>query len=222
MKWLLSLLLLVNLAIFVWHYQGDRRQTEIRLNDETSQLVLLKEYLARQEKNRFTGERASQTMCYTLGPFEKKSSSKKVLAKLKKAKVEAWQRMSKDVIKDGYWVLIPPSKSSQKASELLKSLKQKKVADFFLVATGEQTNAISLGVFSKPKLARARLNEINKLGFKARVEKITLPKRVYWVDWHKQADQQPLAKLLESLREQFKGLGQAERKCKPQQDSSPT
>ncbi|MDH5409040.1 MAG: SPOR domain-containing protein [Gammaproteobacteria bacterium] len=213
MKWLIATLLLVNLAIFVWHYQGEHRTSGYKLDDETSQLVLLKEYLEQHDSSTADNQ-SGQSMCYTLGPFSKKASAKKVQAKLKKVKVNANRRVSNDSVQTGYWVLIPPSKSSKAAAKLLTELKSKNVADFFLVATGEQTNAISLGVFSKSKLARARLEDVNKLGFKAKVIKISLPKRVYWLDWNKQAAKQPPAKMLENLREEFNGIGQAERRCK--------
>lgn len=216
MKWLVYILLLVNLGIFVWHYQGvDKQKNSSDALVQTTRLVLLKEYLARQEKEASSnrGHKGNQSSCYSLGPFSKKAFANKALIVLKKDGIKAMERVDTDSVRPGFWVFLSPSKSRKLANRLLARLRQNKEKDFFLVATGEMKNAISLGVFSKAKLAKARMEEINQQGFNARIDKVTLPKRVYWVDWDKRADKQPSDKLIGSLRKGFKGIGQTERLC---------
>ncbi|MDH5181331.1 MAG: SPOR domain-containing protein [Gammaproteobacteria bacterium] len=218
MKWMISVLLLVNLGIFVWHYQRPDTQAGMReLEDGTTRLVLLRENRDSTGKQPATAETQGQSrlVCYSLGPFEQKESAEKAIEAFRAEKIPTRQRVDRDAIRSGYWVYLPPAESRQQANHSLARLKQAKARDYFLVATGQMKNAISLGVFSKAKLAKARMEELNDQGFNARVEKVTLPKRMYWLDWEKLQQVQPSAQLLASLREQFKGVGQTERVCAP-------
>lgn len=216
MKWLVYVLILVNLGIFVWHYQGlDNQPVQSDLYDQSTRLVLLKEYRERQDNEQSDHDGGDQTVCYSLGPFAKKAPADNALAEFSKEKIQVWKRTDSDAIRTGYWVFLPPAESRQQAKRSLAKLRQIKEKDYFLVATGQMKNAVSLGLFSKAKLAKARVKEINKKGFNAKVDKITLPKRVYWLDWEKQASKQPSENLLDSLRAQFKGIGQTERRCSP-------
>lgn len=220
MKWLVYLMLLVNLGIFVWHYQGLEKKTEQGSLDRGTQLVLLREYLEGKEQKAAPESGSDSSQCYSLGPFSKSKSANAAQEVLAKAKVTAWQRIDRDAIRTGYWVYLPPAADRQAASVSMANLKQLRIKDYFMVATGEMKYAISLGVFSKSKLARARMQSIVDKGFRAKVKKMTLPKRVYWIDWEKQAAQQPDKVMLDKMKEQFKGIGQTERRCSPKQANS--
>jgi hypothetical protein len=119
--------------------------------------------------------------------------------------------MSKDNTRKGFWVLIPPEASRQQAKAHISELKKQNVKDYFLVVTGEQNNAVSLGVFSRSELAQRRYEQIKKLGFKVRIRQIDLPLREYWLDWSK--EQQLLPEVLDSFRERYPNIGQTDRGC---------
>ena len=181
MKWIIYLLLLLNIAMFVWHFQagesGNVTNTDALGQDEaTLSLVLLKEQQQRkaQEVTRW---------CYSLGPFEDKQQASLANGILKTAGIEAKHRLSKDARRKAYWVLLPPAESREAAQQSVARLKELKVTDYFLVVTGEKTNAVSLGVFSQFESAHRRIKEMQELGFKPEFEKVELPKREYWLDW---------------------------------------
>lgn len=216
MKWLIYLLLLINLAFALWHFRGqDTRVAVSPEEDETLNLVLLKEYLAQQarvEPQVSPPEQNAAERCYTLGPFKTKKAAGEVSQQMATVGIQAKRRLSKDNSRKGFWVLIPPEKSREGAKEHIKELKQKGIKDYFLVVTGEQTNAVSLGVFIQSDSAQRRYQQMQDLGFDVKMEQVDLPLREYWLDWPQQ--QILLPELLGKFRQQHAGIGQTERGCK--------
>ena len=181
MKWIIYALLLLNIAMFAWHYQSGK-SAEVtspvlaEQDEAVMSLILLKERNIQKEQ-------AISRWCYSLGPFADKQKSDLVKGLLKSSGIKAKRRISKDARRKAYWVLLPPAESREAAQKSVARLKQLKVDDYFMVVTGENTNAVSLGVFSKFESAHRRIKEMQDLGFKPEFEKVELPKREYWWDW---------------------------------------
>jgi hypothetical protein len=217
MKWLIYALLLLNLAFGLWHLRSQQvKFVEDRNDDESLRLVLLTEYLNQQAPTVRDSELPIQAnaRCYTLGPFKSKSDASTLGKALDAMGIAANRRMSKDNSRQGYWVFIPPEDNRTAAKEHITALKEKGITDYFLVATGERTNAVSLGVYSKSDLAQRRLDEIKAMGFTAKIDKVDLPLREYWLDWP--IEQTLLPDALEKFRQQYPGIGQTERGCTTQ------
>jgi hypothetical protein len=212
MKWIVYLLILLNIAMFVWHYRpgdgvdqsslGDARQDEATLS-----LVLLKEQ--RQQK-----DKEITRWCFSLGPFENKQQASLATGILKSAGINADRRLSTDARRKAYWVLLPPAESREAAQKSIARLKQLKVTDYFLVATGEKTNAVSLGVYSQFESAHRRIKEMQDMGFKPDFEKVELPKREYWLDWPRKGgkplpeeDLKKVQKISDEVRQIERGCG---------------
>lgn len=189
MKWIIYLLLLANIGLFVWHYPALQRYQESSRsagaggNDGTLSLVLLREAKQQAVAN------ARRQQCRSLGPFADKAQARRALSLVETAGIAAQLRISKDARRKAYWVLLPPAESRQAALEHIARLKQLQVKDYFLVATGEMTNAVSLGVFSKFESAHRRIKEMQKLGFRPEFRPVELPVREYWVEWPVERDQ---------------------------------
>ncbi len=185
MKWLIYLLLLANIAVFVWHYQdreAGREATSHRSQDVQKtalSLVLLKEQQAEQ---RLPQEQTGR-MCYSLGPFSSDSDSAVVAKILSLESIDTEQTIRKDARRKAYWVLLPPAESRKAAKKNIAKLKKLNITDYFLVVTGAQENAISLGVFSRFESAHRRIKQMQELGFTPRFEKVELPKKEYWLEW---------------------------------------
>jgi hypothetical protein len=215
MKWAVYSLILVNLAFALWHYRFQEKNSSTIDEDETLRLVLLKEYLARQETDTASsrsgaGESANGN-CYTLGPFRNKKAVASVRDRMVAVGIDAKRRLDKNNTRKGFWVIIPPESTRKKANQHIRALKQKGVKDYFLVVTGEFANAVSLGVFVNSDSAERRYEVMKKQGFDARVQTVDLPVREYWLDWSK--EQILLPEVLSKFREEFPGIGQAERGC---------
>jgi len=212
MKWIIYLLLLLNIAMFVWHFQsgetGHVASPDVSGQDEaTLSLVLLKEQ-QQQKVQQITH------WCYSLGPFEDKQQANLASEILKTAGIEAKRRLSKDARRKAYWVLLPPAESREVAQKSVARLKELKVTDYFLVVTGEKTNAVSLGVFSQFESAHRRIKEMQDLGFKPEFEKVELPKREFWLDWPRdggkalsESEMRKVQKISSEVRQIERGCG---------------
>lgn len=210
MKWFIYTLLLINIGLFAWHFQPNADSQRSQIDNQHTRLVLLKEYeqqldIARDEKG--------VPRCYSLGPFTRKDSFNQARMTLKNKGVEVFSRVSSEKVRKGFWVMLPVSGSHNQAKLKIQQLKEKGVNDYFLVAAGEMKNAISLGVFSKAKLAKRRQQDVEKLGFVVKTRQITLPKRVYWLEWPRYAEQQPDRDWLDKTLGKYRGIGQVERRC---------
>lgn len=212
MKWIIYTLLLANLGFGLWHYRSvNLENREAPIDDDNLRLVLLKEHLAQQQEKSASLSAESTARCNTLGPFKSKKSANAIKTELLALGIKAERRTSKDNTRKGYWVLIPPEKTRKQARAHISELKEKNVKDYFLVVTGEQVNAVSLGVFSKSELAQRRYKEIKDLGFRVKLQKVDLPLREYWLDWPR--DMQLLPEVLDAFRERHPNIGQTDRPC---------
>ena len=89
MKLLIYFLLICNIGFVAWHFRGldtreDGAADVLDINSE-HQLILLSEF-QQQQKNVKTS--SDGMLCYSLGPFTKKSESKKAQGLLKAKNIE--------------------------------------------------------------------------------------------------------------------------------------
>jgi len=219
MKWLIYILLLVNLGMFVWHYQSSSPElvTQATQQIDLPKLVLLREVLPdSRSKRRFPNNANKEqevSHCYRLGPFVGKSSVDKALELLTAKGIIAKRSSYKDSNQDGFWVFIPPKTSRKKANEVISKFKTMGEKHYFLVASGEFKNAISLGLFSLRKHANARHAEMKKLGFGPAMRNVNLPKSLFWIDWERDPDHHISREVFINLRERYKDIGQVEVGC---------
>ena len=210
MKWLIYLLLLVNISLFAWHYRSGFPQgsTQAKLPQDVPHLVLL-----REKQKQADGDNAL-SWCFSLGPVKKAEQAKQLAGRLQQWGFKGWPRKSQEAGRKGYWVLLPPLPSRVEARAAVTELKKKGIKDYFLIATGDKANGVSLGVFSSFELAHRRVNQLSKLGFKALWEEVRLPVDEFWVDWPR--DSGGLSdKQLAQLRKGTSELRQVERQCQP-------
>ena len=212
MKLIIYFLLICNIGFAAWHFRGlDAREDGAAGALEIShehQLILLSEFQKKEQ------ELLGGKLCYSLGPFIKKSQSNKAQILLKENNFKTERIQLRDSSRSGYWVTLPESDSRKEARKQIARLKKLKVTDYFLVAKGSHENAVSLGVYSQKKLARRRVDEIIRLGFIPRMESVPLPRKVYWLNWYKDSKQQPEYTLLSKIKKQHPQISKIERSCK--------
>ncbi|TDY00442.1 SPOR domain-containing protein [Thiohalophilus thiocyanatoxydans] len=204
MKWLIYLLLLVNISLFAWHYRGSPATAGPDATD-VQRLELLRE----------EQPQAGQARCYSLGPLEEPQQARRLMERLQQWDRPSWQRTSqKTGRKEGYWVLLPPLPSRGEARAVVAELKANKVEDYFLIATGPNANGVSLGLFSTREAAQRRVNQLNELGFEPSREAVRLPIEEYWLDWPREAGELAEGQL-GRLAQEYGELQQIERHCTP-------
>lgn len=82
-----------------------------------------------------------------------------------------------------YWVMLPPAATAAAAMPALERLQRAGIKDFYLIRSGENANAISLGVFSGEASAQRRIQQIRELKLVAHIEAITLPAKRWWLEF---------------------------------------
>ncbi|WP_127475814.1 SPOR domain-containing protein [Sulfurivermis fontis] len=87
-----------------------------------------------------------------------------------------------------YWVMLPPVASPTAAAPILQRLERAGVKDFYLIRTGENANAVSLGVYSAKDSAQRRVQQIRAVKLKPRIEEIALPVKRWWLEFDWPAD----------------------------------
>lgn len=211
-KWLLYSLILFNIGFFAWSYRSGIPLVEVNQNqelDDTVRLLLLKEQPRELPVESVAIK--NPLACYSVGPFARKTVVRAAQKRLRKWNIQAKRRVYKTSV-DGFWVIIPAVKTRKEARRKIKKLKELGVSDYFLVATGSQKNAISLGVFSKSSSARRRLKEMKQKGVKAQITGVDLPKRSYWLDWPT-TETGLTANQLGMLQKTFRGVGKVSVNC---------
>ena len=211
MKWIIYTLLLLNIAMFAWHYQSGKpvsvtTQVSQQQDEAAISLVLLQE-------QRLQKEQAATRWCYSLGPFADKQQADKARAILNSSGIKANRRVSNDARRKAYWVLLPPAESREAAQKSIARLKQLEVDDYFMVVSGEKTNAISLGVFSQFESAHRRIKQMQDLGFQPKFENVELPKREYWWDWPRDGGKALPDREITKVKQISNQVKQIERDC---------
>lgn len=117
MKLIIYFLLICNLGFAAWHFRGldvheDNTADTLEISHE-NQLILLSEF--KKEKLSSLGGK----LCFSLGPFNKKSEAKKAQELLKKSDFEAKRIQLRDNSRSGYWVTLPASESRKAAKNKL-------------------------------------------------------------------------------------------------------
>ena len=109
MKVIIYFLLICNIGFAAWHFQGlgvskDDSSSEVEINHE-NQLILLTEF-KKNDQAELVGK-----LCYSLGPFIKKSQANKAQNLLKESDFGTERIQLRDTSRTGYWVTLPASKT---------------------------------------------------------------------------------------------------------------
>ncbi len=115
--------------------------------------------------------------CHTLGPFYDLPTVQALLERLTAEDLEVRQRSS--VVKEqiGYWVFLQVA-SPQEAQAVVDVLVQAGITDYFV----GKNNIISLGAFSRERVADAHRKRIAKLGFAPYLEPRYRTRKAHWLD----------------------------------------
>lgn len=212
LKWFLYSLILFNIGFFAWNSRSGVPLDKVGQFDEPDgavRLLLLNEKQDQQAEENMAAVETS--VCFSVGPLARKTEALAAQKRLKKWGVKTRRRVQK-TLEEGFWVIIPPLKSSKAVRLQIKKLKELGVSDYSPVSIGTEKNAISLGIFSKSSSARRRLAEMKKFGVKAKIMSKDLPKRSYWLDWPS-TEAALTAEQLGRLQKTFKGIGKVSLNC---------
>jgi hypothetical protein len=120
--------------------------------------------------------------CISLGPFRDLAEASQASSTMRGSGYSPRTRLAQGDVWAGLWVYLADLPSRAEAQRAMSVLKQKGVADAYIMPAADQTNVISLGIFSEPQRAQRRAEEVRALGFTPSVADRTRKDTVYWID----------------------------------------
>lgn len=110
-----------------------------------------------------------ESRCVSVGMFSNEEALDKAVNLLKLQQVKYGIVTGKKTV-ERYWVYIPPLSSIDEARKVARRLRSLGIEDYQILATAGKINAISLGIYSNPDIAKNRQSSINQLGFDSMIE----------------------------------------------------
>ncbi len=178
MRWVVLLLLLLNVALFGYFERGGRRPAEMVAGHEAIQpekmRILSAAELAGMPKKPEPEPAIPQPVpepvsCYEWGSFPSESVARaRAILDGFSAQAELRQTASQEAKR--YWVYIPPLPNAEKAQAKSDEVQALGVAESYVVQEPKWRNAISFGVFKDEALATRLLEDLRAKGIKTAVK----------------------------------------------------
>jgi hypothetical protein len=123
-----------------------------------------------------------ETRCLAIGPFDTPQDLRNARTTLAGTGVRMRSRQEQTTEARAWWVYLPAPGNRAQALALARRLEAAHVGDYFVMSSGDQSNAISLGLFKDPANARKRRDEVATAGFAAQIQERTEQVPEYWLD----------------------------------------
>ncbi|MEN8107725.1 MAG: hypothetical protein ABFS22_06930 [Pseudomonadota bacterium] len=198
MRYLIYLLVIVNLAYFYWQTVPGVSDTGVSrelppLPAHTRRLMTLQELKEQQEKSEkqlavevsaFEALTELQSpgaglplSCYALGPFMAESEVQATESRLDELELESTRRTTEMKEKIGYWIYLPPMERKQ-ALAIKAKLDDNRDKEYYI---GKE-NLISLGAFKGKLQADRRMKQLHKIGIEPVLQPRYATRNVFWLD----------------------------------------
>ncbi|OGI41374.1 MAG: hypothetical protein A2140_08155 [Candidatus Muproteobacteria bacterium RBG_16_62_13] len=197
MKWIVGLLVLINLGVLMW----------ILWYAEPEVPPIVERTEVAREKLRPIGERgvplqaraprpapvpvapAPDAVCFRLGPFAGAEAAGEAGQRLTDLKLAYESREEKQMTVTGYRVYLSPYKTLAQAEAVRRELRRKGFRDHVVMTEAGFKNAVSLGLFTVEENARRHLRNLAAKGFKAQLQFQHQVKSLFWLEVRSQPDQ---------------------------------
>ncbi len=122
------------------------------------------------------------TRCISVGPFRDVSEAARAATTLRGGGYDPRQRVADGDVWAGVWVYLqlPPSRTA--GDQILAKLKAGGIDDALEMPGPNDGSVISLGLYSEPKRAQARVAQAQALGFNPGIADRKRTGNVYWID----------------------------------------
>ncbi len=125
---------------------------------------------------------AGAQRCISVGPFDELAQASAAQAALREAGFAPNQRVVDGEVWVGYWVYLPGIGTRDEANEILGELHANDISDSYIVPGGEESQTISLGVFSEIGRAGSIREQVRELGYEPTVSDRSRSATLYWID----------------------------------------
>lgn len=121
--------------------------------------------------------------CASFGPFDSRENAQSAVTALDKDVLRSRLREVPPKTATSYRVLIPPAASREEAQAMVKRIVEAGFSDYFIIAQGDDANAVALGQYRNREGAERRLSALTAAGFPARiVDNGAGAAAVWWLD----------------------------------------
>ncbi len=120
--------------------------------------------------------------CISVGPFRDVAEAARAASTLRSGGYDPRQRVADGEVWAGVWVYIPAPPTRAAGDQVLAKLKAGGIEDALEMPGPNDGSVISLGLFSEPKRAQARVAQAQSLGFNPGIADRKRTGDVYWVD----------------------------------------
>lgn len=112
---------------------------------------------------------AVPAQCVSLGPFNDRAAAQAAQGKAGATLRGARLREVADAGATRYRVILPPAASREEAQATVKRIVAAGLSDYYIIAQGEEVNAIALGQYRNREGAERRMAALSAAGFNARL-----------------------------------------------------
>jgi hypothetical protein len=120
--------------------------------------------------------------CISVGPFRDVSEAAHAASTLRAGGYDPRQRVAEGEVWAGVWVYLPLPAARPLAEQTLAKLKAGGIDDALEMPGPNEGSVISLGLYSEPKRAQARVAQAQALGFNPGIADRKRTGNVYWID----------------------------------------
>jgi len=120
--------------------------------------------------------------CISVGPFRDVSEAAHAATTLRGGGYDPRQRVADGEVWAGVWVYLQLSPSRAAGDQILAKLKAGGIDDALEMPGPNDGSVISLGLYSEPKRAQARVAQAQALGFNPGIADRKRTGNVYWID----------------------------------------
>jgi hypothetical protein len=120
--------------------------------------------------------------CISVGPFRDVSEAAHAATTLRGGGYDPRQRVADGEIWAGVWVYLPLPPSRAAGDQVLAKLKAAGIDDALEMPGPNDGSVISLGLYSEPRRAQARVAQAQTLGFNPGIADRKRTGNVYWID----------------------------------------
>jgi hypothetical protein len=186
-------LVLANVCYFLWEH-GIAKAPEVAAPAAPATLKLVSE--SREAVRAAPAEPVADTphdaggsqlltnvkRCISVGPFRDVSEAAHAASTLRSGGYDPRQRVADGEVWAGVWVYLPLPPSRPAAEQVLAKLKAGGIDDALEMPGPNDGSVISLGLYSEPKRAQARVAQAQVLGFNPGIADRKRNGNVYWID----------------------------------------
>jgi hypothetical protein len=120
--------------------------------------------------------------CISVGPFRDVAEASRSAQTLRGGGYDPRQRVAEGEVWAGVWVYLPMPSTRAAGDQILARLKTGGIDDALEMPGPNDTPVISLGLFSEPKRAEARVAQAQSLGLNPGIADRKRTGDVYWID----------------------------------------